>query len=116
MLFNRRGQSTAEYAIVIGLVVAVAAGVLQVALKGAIRKKNDEALNYLLGAGYDDGLDDVDEQDKQLFSSEHRYTRILADDFEDTSVLNKGGAHKSKLHQKTETESVSIEAMNALNN
>ncbi len=47
-LLGRKGQSTAEYAILIGLVAAIAAGFLSVSLKGAVRSKNEQATNYLL--------------------------------------------------------------------
>ena len=43
MLLKVKGQSTAEYAILIALVAAVAAGFLSVSLKVAIRNKNQQA-------------------------------------------------------------------------
>ena len=51
MFLTKKAQSTAEYAIIIGLVVAVAAGVLSVAVKGGIRHQNKRAMNVLLDAG-----------------------------------------------------------------
>lgn len=106
MFFNKKAQSTAEYAIVIGLVVAVAAGVLSVALKGGIRQKNKQALNLLIAAGNDDGLNTAASQAEALFSQDYRQTTIAEDTFKDQTVMRKGGAQLS--HQKQDTTSTSI--------
>ena len=50
-MLTRKAQSTAEYAITIGIVVAVVAGVMSVALKGGMRKKATQATDLLKNSG-----------------------------------------------------------------
>jgi hypothetical protein len=114
MFLKKKGQSTAEYAIVIGLVVAVAAGILQIALKGGIRQKNTQAMNYMLGAG-NDQLNATDVQ-AAMFSQDYRQTQVLGGDaYVDESVMQKGGSEKKIQRQATTTTSVSVETLNASN-
>lgn len=113
MLKNRKGQSTAEYAIIMGLVVAVAAGVLQVALKGGIRKKNDQAVDYLLDQG--NTYLTTTPQAVQMFSQEARQTTVSNVGYVDTSVLDKGGAEKKQQTQSTSSTSIAVELINATN-
>lgn len=117
MFLNKRGQSTAEYAIVIGLVVAVAAGALQVALKGGIRQKNKQALNFLISAGDDvTTFNNVSDEDVSVFSQDYRSTKILSGTgYVDKSVLFKGGAEKKYQKQSTESTSVSVELIDQAN-
>ena len=110
MFLNKRGQSTAEYAIVIGLVIAVAAGALQVALKGGIRQKNKQALDLLLDAGNTDpNFNSAGNADVSVFSQDYRSTNVLGDAYVDETVLFKGGAEKKHQVQKTESTSVAVE-------
>lgn len=113
MFLRKKAQSTAEYAIVIGLVVALAAGVLQVALKGGMRKKNKQAVNYLLSAGEDDLLSA--DGDIDIYSQDRRETNRLSAGYRDTTVLKKGGAQESIQRQSTTSESESYEMMDSLN-
>lgn len=118
MLIKKKGQSTAEYAIVIGLVIAVAAGILQVALKGGIRQKNKQALDYMLSAGTTgDGSSEftsAESTDVSLYSQDYRQTTVKGGgDYVDESVLKKGGSEEKYQKQKTETTSVSVETINA---
>jgi hypothetical protein len=116
-MFLRKGQSTAEYAIVIGLVVAVAAGILGVTLKGGMRQKQKQALNYLLDAGSTvTEFSNVGDQDELLFSQEARQTTVKGGtDFADTTVMKKGGAEKKYQKQTTESVSTSIETIDEAN-
>ncbi|TRZ95610.1 hypothetical protein D4R78_03020 [bacterium] len=112
MFLGRKGQTTAEYAILIGLVVAVAAGILQVALKGGIRKKNKQALDYMLTAGNNQlpaGTGDID-----IYTQEYRKTDIFKEGFQDKTVMQKGGFEGRKQQQKTLTESVEVESKQAV--
>ena len=97
MLLRKKAQSTAEYAITIGLVVAVAAGVLSTSLKGGIRKKHEQAMNVLLAAGNDvTGFGDAAAQTAQNYTQEYRKTTILDNDnYVDRSILEKGGSKKT---------------------
>lgn len=117
MFLRRKGQSTAEYAIIIGLVIAVAAGILQVALKGGIRQKNKQALDFMLNAGNDTpGFEKSTTADVSLYSQDYRETTVKGDkDYVDESVLEKGGSEKKYSKQKTETTSVSIETIDPAN-
>lgn len=115
MFLTKKGQSTAEYAIVFALVVAVAAGVLQVALKGGIRQKNKQALNYLLTAGdTTTAFNSTADQSVDLFSQDWRQTTIDTSGFKDERVMLKGGAEKRIQNQTTASESVSVELINAI--
>jgi len=113
MFLKKKGQSTAEYAIVIGLVIAVAAGILQVALKGGIRQKNKQALDYMLdqGSSY---FTNTGSTAAQLYTQEYRQTQVAGgSDYADESLLEKGGSEKRYQKQTTTTEATSIETINA---
>jgi len=112
MLLRKKGQSTAEYAILLGVVVAVAAGILQVALKGGMRQKNKQALDYMVTAG-DTDIPTAANAKADLYSQEYRQTTVKKADYVDKSVLEKGGAEKKQQKQTTETESISLETINA---
>jgi len=119
MFLNKKGQSTAEYAIVIGLVIAVAAGVLQIALKGGISAKHAQSIDKLLAAGNTaedggEGLGDVGAgtQTPALYSQDLRETTVLkGDDYVDTTVMAKGGSEEKKQVQTTTTSAVNIETI-----
>ena len=116
MLLNKKGQSTAEYAIVIGLVIAVAAGVLQVTLKSGIAQKHKQGLAYMLKAGdIELGSKASDAVTTPLYNQEFRKTVVDAADYEDTSVMSKGGSEEKKQVQTTETTAGSIETINPSN-
>jgi hypothetical protein len=112
MFLRRKGQSTAEYAIIFALVIAVAAGVLQVALKGGIRKKNAQALDYMLNADngkIDEANPNLGGTGVSLFSEDWRKTTIAKDSYVDKKVMKKGGLEQKRQVQETATESVSLE-------
>jgi Flp pilus assembly pilin Flp len=112
MFLKKKAQSTAEYAVVLALVAAVAAGILQVALKGGIRQKHKQAMNYLLDAG--SATLTTADQDVPLFSQEYRETIVKGGEaFKDKSVLKKGGVDKKYQKQTTTTEAVSVETIDA---
>ena len=121
MLLKLKGQSTAEYAILIALVAAVAAGFLSVSLKGAIRNKNQQASDYLTQAGVDErtgtallagyGADNV----VPLYTQEVSKTILEGGDdkYRNVSVLEKGGSEKRYQKQTTKSEAVSVETLEA---
>lgn len=122
MLLKVKGQSTAEYAILIALVAAVAAGFLSVSLKGAIRNKNQQASDYLMNAGVDArsgttalsgyGTDNV----VPLYTQEVSKTQVKGgDDYKSVSVLEKGGSERKYQKQTTESQAVSIETLEGSN-
>lgn len=112
MFFHKKGQATTEYAIGFGLIIALVAGVLGVALKGAIRDKNTQAVNYLLRQG-SEILNETGTT--PLYTQEVRSTQVLGGDeqYKDISVLKKGGAEEKLQKQTTKTSSVSIETLKA---
>ena len=112
MFWDKKGQSTAEYAIVIGLVIAVAAGVLQVTLKSGITEKHKQGMKYMLDAG-NDQLGLASEARAPLYTQDLRKTVVDANDYQDTSVLKKGGQEEKKQVQTTETTAVNIETIKA---
>ena len=119
MLLKVKGQSTAEYAILIALVAAVAAGFLSVSLKGAIRNKNQQASDYLMKAGVDSrsGTDLLagygDSNVVPLYTQEVSKTTLKGgtDNYKNVSVLEKGGAERTYQKQTTESEAVSVETL-----
>ena len=126
MLLKVKGQSTAEYAILIALVAAVAAGFLSVALKGAIRTKNQQASDYLIKAGVDTGpsgkettlLAGYGNADVvPLYTQEVSKTTLKGGDkYKNVSVLEKGGAEKKYQMQTTTTDAVTVETLDKNNN
>ncbi len=113
MFLRRRGQSTAEYAIALGLVVAVAAGILQVALKGGIRDRNRQAVNYLLSAGQDvPEFNNAQDRNPLLFSEEFRSTTIDRGTYIDERLMERGGAERARRRQQADTTSITIEKIN----
>ena len=120
MLTKIKGQSTAEYAILIALVAAIAGGFLSVSLKGAVRNKNQQASDYLMKAGVDSrtgtdllsgyGGDNV----VPLYTQEVSKTKLKGgDDYKSVSVLEKGGSEKKYQKQTTESQAVSVETLEA---
>lgn len=116
MFLRKKGQSTAEYAIAIALVIAVAAGVLQVALKGGIRQKNKQALDILLNAGNTESNEFAasGKGPISLYTQDYRQTTIDQPSFVDRSVLKKGGAEERHQKQEIDTTAVSVETMEAV--
>lgn len=108
MFLRKKAQSTAEYAITIALVIAVTAGVLQMALKSGLRQKNKQAMNYLLNAGNEE-LGKVSDQQEKLFTQDYRTTTVSKDDYVDESIMEKGGAEKKIQKQTTESSAINVE-------
>jgi hypothetical protein len=111
-MLKTKGQSTAEYAIVIGLVIAVAAGIMQVALKRGMATKNQQAVDWMLTSG-NTVLGSADDTSMALYTQDLRKTTVSADDYKDTTVMSKGGKEEKKQVQTTETEAVSIETIDS---
>jgi len=111
MILNRRAQSTAEYAVLIGLVAAVTAGVLSVALKGAIRQKNKQAMGVLLDAG---GTELSGSGKNAATFTEQYSTDTLygGSDFVSQKVMKRGGLEESIQKQKVEKETIAVESIN----
>jgi hypothetical protein len=117
MFLRKKGQSTAEYAILIALIAAVAGGVLQVSLRGAIRRKNAQAVGYLLNAGSDVNGETVlnaNAQEIPLYTSEIRQTTVRGgNEFQDIMTMEKGGLEKKHQLQTSDTTATSVETLNA---
>lgn len=112
MFIRKKAQSTAEYAIAVGLVIAIAAGILQIALKGGIRKKSTEATNFLANAGRSVSAYSGSPAFTATYSvTEDRTTTVNATDYVDEAVMRKGGAELKRAVQTTETGSSSTEVM-----
>jgi hypothetical protein len=110
MFLKKKGQSTAEYAIVIGLVIAVAAGVLQLTLKSGIAQKHKQGMRYMLYAGNEYmGTTPFDVTDSISTQQEFRKTTVDAEDYQDAAIMKKGGLEERKQVQTSETTGVSIE-------
>lgn len=112
MLKNIRAQSTAEYAILIGVVVAAAAGFLAVSMKNAIGTKHDSAVDYFLRAGTATLEEAVEGEgvsvDIIASQEEVRHTTQYQEGFADTRVRHQGGAEQALQTQRVKTDQVSI--------
>ena len=117
MMFNRKGQSVSEYAIILGLVIAVAAGVTQILLKGAIREKQAKAIVLINNAG--GTLNDfanataLNLTSTKIYDQELRQTVINSSTFVDSKILHKGGAEERKLVQNQTTPSSAVVTIEA---
>jgi uncharacterized protein (UPF0333 family) len=116
MFIRKKAQSTAEYAITIGVVVAVAVGVLSVALKGGIRDKNKQAIDILSLAGNDKINEELQGKNPtiSMYSSEYGQTTVKKDGYVNEKVTIKGGGQKSIMKQSTEGNSYSVETINPI--
>jgi hypothetical protein len=127
MLSGKRAQSTAEYAITVGVVIAVVAGVMSVALKGGLRNKVTQGVNLLQGAGTvaPDATDpDIAKSlgvlsnqsvdgSLRIYEGEARHTVVGLQ--ENEQILKKGGAMTSSSNSSSNTSSFNYEAYNAIN-
>ena len=130
MFLRKKAQSTAEYAITIGIVVAVVAGVMSVALKGGMRQKATQATDILKSSGTASaGLDTsitgvmgvttgggvlnatVDGM-APVYEGDARHTTVQTQESE--SILKKGGALSSSSNSVSNTSSVNYESYNAV--
>jgi len=112
-LRKKKAQSTAEYAILLGLVVAVAAGILQLTLKSGVRAKQQQGLNFLMNAG-DTELNKYTGDKMDLYTQEYSDTTVYGgDQYKSETVQDKGGVVRSFQKQTTATTSVTIESINA---
>ena len=113
MFKNRRGQSTAEYAIVFALVVAVVAGVFSAMVKGGMRNQMKKATGLLAQAGNNTTEYFNASGGELTFTKEARVTTIDKGDFVDTTAMAKGGAELKVQNQTATTASATIETVNA---
>jgi hypothetical protein len=133
MFLRKKAQSTAEYAITIGIVVAVVAGVMSVALKGGMRQKATQATDLLKNAGT--GLSTTASADTDItgamgitgtggvlqaandsnlavYEGDARHTTVNQQDSE--SILKKGGAMISSSNSASQTNTFNYESYNAV--
>lgn len=106
---RKRGQSTAEYAILISLIIAVAAalgGVLRAGLAG----KHGQALNILYGAGNGTELTTAPKYSGVTFEEQIRASEVLKDNYTDVEVMKKGGAVERKRAQRVASEEITLYA------
>jgi hypothetical protein len=126
----RKAQSTAEYAITLGLIIAVVTGVLGAALKAGMRKKGAQTVELLGGSGVEkeDGtgiaVSSVGDSGGVVLSSsagnisiynqQYRNTQISASD--STSVMHRGGGEEKIQNQTSSTSSVEVETLGSVGN
>jgi len=127
MLLRKKAQSTAEYAITIGIVVAVVAGVMSVALKGGMRRKVGQATSLLDNAGTSvtgsidsdlagaglGPLSASDSDDLFVYSGDARQTKVSEQN--STSVMKKGGATASSSNSVSESTTFEYEKFQQIN-
>ena len=109
MLLRKKGQSTAEYAAILGIVLAVIVGVVGAALKGGIRQKNTEAMNYLLNQK----IDNSPSSSMPLYTQEYRQTTVNT--AQDHTTMQAGGAETRTSSQGTGTSSTTVETLDKQN-
>jgi len=112
MILSKKAQSTAEYAILLALVVALAAGILQIFLKSGMRAKGQQGLNFLMNAGSTE-LGVATAVNADLYTQEYSDTKVAGGtDYVDKTLQRQGGTVESYQKQKTSTSSVTIESLN----
>jgi len=125
MLLSKKAQSTAEYAITIGIVVAVVAGVMSVALKGGMRQKSTQTTSLLKTSGttvtpdnstFGTALGSLSTTDTDanftVYEGDARHTTVTQQDSE--SILKKGGAMTSSSNSASQTSTFNYESYNAV--
>jgi len=138
----RKAQSTAEYAITLGLIIAVVTGVLGAALKAGMRKKGAQTVDLLghaaVGARIEDGAgasalssdfsgDAIDAlapggvsrlrdtaSNISIYNQQYRNTQITGSD--STSVMHRGGGEEKIQNQTSSTSSVEVETLGSVGN
>lgn len=115
LLKGIKGQSTAEYGVLFGVIIAIAAGALTVSLKNAIQSKHDKSLEFMLGAGtttLEDALEGGEGHEAALaiFATGEEVRQTTTDNttYRDERVRHKGGAEQAIQLQDTATDSVAI--------
>jgi len=102
-----KGQSTAEYAILIGLVVAVAAALGGV-LRAGIAGQHGQALNVLYNAGNGTELTSTPVQSGVTFEQQARVSEVDKDSYKNVEIMKKGGAIERLQRQKVATEEITV--------
>ncbi len=113
MAIKRKAQSTAEYAIVIALVVSVSAGVMSTALRGGMRQNQDQALSYMIQQG-DLSAHVAGDVDRELYTQTFQDTTIDSGSFVDRSVLRRGGSREAQRSSTADTRSIEVETLNRI--
>jgi hypothetical protein len=124
----RKAQSTAEYAITLGLIIAVVTGVLGAALKAGMRKKGAQTVDLLKDAATGDdsgdralaeGLDTntngihlAGGGNISIYNQQYRNTQITGSD--STSVMHRGGGEEKIQNQTSSTSSVEVETLGSV--
>lgn len=107
----KKAQSTAEYALVIVAVIAfLAAG--QVLLKGALKKKAQQAISFYddqNGTGSTIDLADYGEGDTTKYERSYYETDIDRANYMNERITHKGGEEERLFRQEQRREGVSIE-------
>ena len=106
---RNKGQSTAEYAILIGLVIAIAAGILSALIKGGMTHKVRQAVQVLEDTG---STQLGTEAGLRAYTQEGRTTTIDNATYLDREVMLKGGATEKTQTQGSQTNSISVEMLN----
>ncbi len=106
----RKAQSTAEYALVITAVIAFLA-VGQTLLKGALKKKAQQALGYYDAqtTGGDIDLSQYGTGELPKYEQQHYDTIVRAQDYLNERVTKKGGAEEKIYKTKQKREGTTIE-------
>ncbi|HEC69264.1 MAG TPA: hypothetical protein ENI31_03135 [Candidatus Omnitrophica bacterium] len=106
----RKAQSTAEYALVFTAVIAFLA-VGQVLLKGALKKKAQQALGYYddQTTGGDIDLSSYGTEALPEYEQQHYDTVVSAQDYLNERVVKKGGAEEKIYKTKQKREGTTIE-------
>jgi hypothetical protein len=112
MFLRKKAQSMAEYAVILGLVVAVAAGILSSFVRTGMRMKGAQALRYLLDAGSNTTGGGIGNASSGMMSADESWSQSQLSDVTSTSNLQRGGSQERRQTQTSTTDSIEIEKVN----
>lgn len=105
-MLNKKGQNTAEYAILIALIIAAAIGMQTYVKRGLQSRLHDESKNFVNELANDPNwanINDVDTKALIQFEPDKLSKKATQDVLEDTvkSTMDKGGEVTREVTKKT---------------
>jgi len=105
-MFNKKGQNTAEYAILIALVIGAAIGIqtyVKRGIQGRVKDGSDNIMNEIKGADWSQ-ISNVTVTEKKQYEPTELSTLATSDILQDDSsyTMEKGGTTSKDITRKTQ--------------